>query len=117
MFRKLRPVGRLDSESDISGQALEGLVYQHLCAYCDYSGYENALSYWRTSNGAEVDFVVERQGCLSAVEVKWGENTRARSLASLRTNKTVDRLVRISAKPFGNAGGMMSVPLYATHCL
>lgn len=43
---------------------------------------------WSCDNRTEVDFIVERQGSLSAVEVKRGENTRARSLASLRTNKS-----------------------------
>lgn len=97
--------------STFMGAVAENSVAQALAA----NGY--SLHYWTHDNRAEIDFVVERQGCLSAVEVKWGENTRARSLASLRANRSVDRLVRISAKPFGNAGGMMSVPLYAAHCL
>ena len=97
--------------STFMGAVAENSVAQALAA----NGY--SLHYWTRDNRAEIDFVVERQGCLSAVEVKWGENTRARSLASLRTNRSVNRLVRISAKPFGNAGGMLSVPLYAVHCL
>ncbi|MBR3314554.1 MAG: ATP-binding protein [Atopobiaceae bacterium] len=97
--------------STFMGAVAENSVAQALAA----NGY--SLHYWTHDNRSEIDFVVERQGCLSAVEVKWGENTRARSLASLRANRSVDRLVRISAKPFGNAGGMTSVPLYAAHCL
>lgn len=97
--------------STFMGAVAENSVAQALAA----NGY--SLHYWTRDNRAEIDFVVERQGCLSAVEVKWGENTRARSLASLRENKSVNRLIRISAKPFGNAGDMMSVPLYAAHCL
>lgn len=97
--------------STFMGALAENSVAQALWA----NGYE--LHYWTRENRAEIDFVVERQGCLSAVEVKWGENTRARSLAALRGSRSVDRLVRVSAKPFGNAGGMLSVPLYATHCL
>ena len=61
--------------------------------------------------------LVERQGCLSAVEVKAGENTRARSLSGLKGMRSVDRLLRISTKPFGDAGQILSVPLYATFCL
>lgn len=84
VFRKLRPMGRLDSSTDINGQALEGLVYQHLCAYCDYSGYENALSYWRTSNGAEVDFVVYTPEDFTAIEVKHSDRVARSDLAGLR---------------------------------
>ena len=84
VFRKLRPVGRLDSPADINGQALEGLVYQHLCAYCDYSGYENALSYWRTSSGAEVDFVVYTPDDFAAIEVKHSDRVTRSDLDGLR---------------------------------
>lgn len=75
------------------------------------------LHYWTKDNRAEIDFVVESQGCLSAIEVKSGENTRARSLAGLKGSRAVDRLVRISAKPFGSAGQILSVPLYAAFCI
>lgn len=84
VFRKLRPIGRLDSPADINGQALEGLVYQHLCAYCDYSGYENALSYWRTSGGAEVDFIVYTPNDFTAIEVKHSDRISSSDLDGLR---------------------------------
>ena len=84
VFRKLRPIGRLDSPSDINGQALEGLVYQHLCAYCDYSGYENALSYWRTSSGAEVDFIVYTPNDFTAIEVKHSDRISNSDLEGLK---------------------------------
>ena len=35
---------------------------------------EGNLSYFRTSGGAEVDFIVERAGILYPIEVKWTEN-------------------------------------------
>ncbi len=35
---------------------------------------EGSLSYFRTSGGAEVDFIVERTGELYPIEVKWTEN-------------------------------------------
>lgn len=97
--------------SSFSGAVAENFVAQQLSA----RGY--ALHYWTNDNRAEVDFVAERQGCLSAIEVKSGENTRARSLASLKGKRGIDRLVRVSAKPFGDAGGILSIPLYAAHCL
>lgn len=94
-----------------SGDLAENFVAQQLAA----QGYQ--LHYWTRDNRAELDFVVERQGCLSAIEVKAGENTRSRSLAGFKGASGIDRLVRVSAKPFGAAGGMLSVPLYAAFCL
>jgi len=37
VFRESRPTGPLDSASELDGAALEGLVGQHLRAWCDYS--------------------------------------------------------------------------------
>ena len=40
-------------------------------------GYTKAgtLSYYRTTDGAEVDFIIETENELVPVEVKWTENT------------------------------------------
>lgn len=70
VFRSLRPKGPLDRPEEISGLALEGLVAQHLRAWIAYRGKDNVLSYWRTSTGLEVDFVVYGEDGLYAVEVK-----------------------------------------------
>ena len=58
VFRSLRPKGPLDRPEEIDGQALEGLVAQHLRAWTAYSRQEVNLFYWRTRAGAEVDSVV-----------------------------------------------------------
>ena len=58
VFRSLRPRGPLDRPEEIDGQALEGLVAQHLRAWAAYSRHDVELFYWRTRAGAEVDFVV-----------------------------------------------------------
>ena len=51
------------------------------------------------------------------IEVKAGENTRSRSLSSLKKTQPGVRLIRLSTKPFGMNDGLMSVPLYAAFCL
>ncbi len=35
---------------------------------------QGALSYYRTRDGAEVDFIVEAKGRFTPIEVKWTEN-------------------------------------------
>ena len=70
VFRALRPKGPLDRPSEIDGAALEGLVFQHLRAWNDYSGKRAALGYWRTKAGVEVDFVVYGARNFAAIEVK-----------------------------------------------
>jgi predicted AAA+ superfamily ATPase len=70
IFRTLRPMGPLDSPAEAEGPALETLFFQELRAINDYFqlGYE--LYYWRTSNEAEVDFILYGKKGLFAFEVK-----------------------------------------------
>ena len=60
---------------DAVGAAREGLVYQHLVAWCDAMR-DAHLSTWRTVGGVEVDFVVETSDDLIAIEVKTGSTLR-----------------------------------------
>jgi uncharacterized protein len=70
IFNILRPAGPLDRAEEKSGVALEGLVAQHLRAWIDYRHPECRLSYWRTSAGSEVDFVLYGKDTFRAIEVK-----------------------------------------------
>ena len=85
VFRSLRPTGPLDRPGDIDGQALEGLVAQHLRAWAAYSGGDASIFYWRTRGGSEVDFVVYGTNCFHAFEVR---NARAVHSADLRAMRT-----------------------------
>ncbi|MBN2495387.1 MAG: ATP-binding protein [Deltaproteobacteria bacterium] len=84
VFRALRPAGPLDSEAEIAGAALEGLVFQHLRAWNAYRGEPNRLYFWRTRSGSEVDFVVYGKDGLFAIEVKSGQVIHNQDLRSLR---------------------------------
>lgn len=87
VFRKLRPSGRLDNASEIDGAALEGLVFQHLRAWCDYSGYGKSLYYWRTATDDEVDFVVYTPNDFVAIEVKRSDRVTRSDLSALKLFK------------------------------
>jgi len=54
-----------------SGALMENLVFSELCKVLN--PLLDGLRYWRSRAGAEVDFVVEHQGRLAAVEVKAGD--------------------------------------------
>jgi predicted AAA+ superfamily ATPase len=85
VFRSLRPAGPLDRPGEIDGQALEGLVAQHLRAWIDYRGRKNSLHYWRTRAGSEVDFVVYGEDGLWAIEVKNAGRDRPEDLRGLKS--------------------------------
>ena len=81
VFRALRPSGPLDRAQDIDGQALEGLVAQHLRAWIAYGKNSYDLFFWRTRSGVEVDFVVYGKNGFWGIEVKnsrriWPEDIR-----------------------------------------
>jgi len=85
VYYHLRPRGPLDSPDEIGGVALEGLVLQHLKAWCDYSDDQVDCYFWRTRGGAEVDFVLYGEHYFHAVEVKNAKQIHPKSLRSLKT--------------------------------
>jgi predicted AAA+ superfamily ATPase len=84
VFRSVRPRGPLDRREEIDGAALEGLVAQHLRAWCAYTPAEAELFYWRTRGGSEVDFVVYGGAGFWAIEVKNGRRVDRSDLRGLR---------------------------------
>jgi predicted AAA+ superfamily ATPase len=84
VYRTLRPSGPLDRPEELLGQALEGLVFQHLQAWLDYSSQQDQLYYWRTSSGIEVDFIVYGPNTFWAIEVKNTNRIRPEDLRSLK---------------------------------
>ncbi len=84
VYRSIRPKGPLDRPTEIDGAALEGLVFQHLRAWNDYSGQHSTLYFWRTRAGLEVDFVVYGEKELVAIEVKNAAKVSSHDLQSLK---------------------------------
>lgn len=84
VYRSLRPRSILDSQSEIDGCALEGLVAQHLRAWIDYTKEEHALYFWRTKAGVEVDFILFGEFGLWAIEVKNAATIHSKDLTGLK---------------------------------
>jgi uncharacterized protein len=87
VFRSLRPHGPLDRTGEIEGQALEGLIEQHLRAWITYSDIKHELFFWRTRAGVEVDFIVYGTDGIWAIEVKNSKTIRPADLRGLRSFK------------------------------
>lgn len=83
VYRALRPQSVKDSDAEINGAGLEGLVAQHLMAWKDYSTEKYELFFWRTKSGVEVDFVVLGPLGFWAIEVKNTEKIRLEDLKAL----------------------------------
>lgn len=73
--------------------------------------------YWESTRGAEIDFVIQREGKLIPIEVKSADNTKAKSLKVYMETYKPDYAIKLSAKNFGFEGGKKTVPLYAAFCI
>ncbi len=86
-------IARILSENRLSvGQENENFIFSQLISRFP----EEQLRYWRTQGGAEVDFVILRNGePFIPIEVK-SSNKRSRSLLSLLNSYNLDRGIIIS---------------------
>ena len=98
-------------ENQFMGAISENYVAQALAA----NGYE--LYYWTSKHIAELDFVVQKQGVRTAVEVKKGVHTQSKSLTLFINKYQPERAIRLSSKNFGKSEGFVSIPLYAVFCI
>lgn len=117
-------VGLLVMKSGISGQTIlsgegnlfmgavtENYVAQQLAS----KGYP--LYYWESSGIAELDFVLQKENQIWAIEVKKGEHVRSRSLKLFVDTYAPACSIRFSMKNFREKDGLKSVPLYAVFCI
>jgi hypothetical protein len=73
--------------------------------------------YWESARGAEIDFVIQRDGKLIPIEVKSADNTRAKSLKVYMETYQPDYAIKLSTKNFSFEDRKKTVPLYATFCI
>lgn len=87
VFRTLRPLGPLDSESELNGAALETLVLQEIRALNDYFNLDYEISYWHTRDHREVDFVLYGPKGFVGIEVKASSRLRPQDFSNLQEFK------------------------------
>ena len=92
-----------------------GLAENYVNVQLTINGYQTY--YWESERGAEIDFVIQREGRLIPIEVKSADNTRAKSLKVYMDTYKPDYAIKLSAKNFGFEDGKKTVPLYAAFCI
>ncbi len=97
--------------NDFKGGMAENYVHVQL----SINGYRTY--YWTSERGAEIDFIIQRDGKLIPVEVKSADNTKAKSLKIYMETYKPDYAVKLSTKNFGFEDGKKIVPLYAAFCI
>ena len=87
----------LDELNDFKGGMAENYVNTQLLI----NGYTSY--YWQSERGAEVDFVIQRNGQIIPIGVKSADKPAY--------------AIKLSAKNFGFEDGKKTVPLYAAFCI
>jgi hypothetical protein len=102
----------LNEDNTFMGAITENYVAQQLTA----NGYR--LYYWAPENSqAELDFIIEKEGKVIAIECKRGTHNRSRSLGMFIKKYEPDRAVRFSEENFYVTQSVEAIPLYAAFCM
>ena len=97
--------------NDFKGGMTENYVHVQLTM----NGYHTY--YWESPRGAEIDFIIQREGKLIPLEVKAADNTKAKSLKVYMDMYKPDYAIKLSAKNFAFEDHKKIVPLYAAFCI
>ena len=97
--------------NDFKGGMAENYVNVQLIT----NGYKTY--YWESERGAEIDFVIQRDGQLIPIEVKSADNTKAKSLKVYMETYKPAYAIKLSTKNFGFEDNKKIVPLYAAFCI
>lgn len=92
-----------------------GMVENYVNIQLVMNGY--TTYYWESARGAEIDFVIQRDGQLIPIEVKSADNTKAKSLKVYMETYKPSYAIKLSTKNFGFEDGKKTVPLYAAFCI
>ena len=92
-----------------------GMTENYVNVQLSINGYH--MYYWKSARGAEIDFVIQREGKLIPIEVKSADNTRAKSLKVYMDTYEPDYAIKLSAKNFAFEDRKKIVPLYAAFCI
>ena len=92
-----------------------GMAENYVNVQLSINGYKTY--YWESERGAEIDFVIQRDGKLIPIEVKSADNTRAKSLKVYMDTYKPAYAIKLSSKNFGFEDNKKTVPLYAAFCI
>ncbi len=76
----LAGIKTIERHSDLYGKRFEQFIFMELLSYLNYSRIKKELTYWRSVNGQEVDFLIGKD---VAVEVKASEHVSRKHLKGL----------------------------------
>jgi len=91
----------IELQTENFGKAFEHFIYHELYAHSHYSDIHYPISYWRTSSGTEVDFILGDHDV--AIEIKATNqvtNRHLKGLQSFADEYATGRLILVSTDPY-----------------
>jgi predicted AAA+ superfamily ATPase len=100
----------LDRNSNLYGKSFEQFICMELRAYLSYKRKKLSLTYWRSKNGHEVDFLL---GTMTAIEVKASKKISRhdfKSLKYLKEEGVFKNFILVSQDPVSSlADGILTI--------
>lgn len=94
--------------TEFKGALTEQYVYQQIMAETEYTPY-----YFSANSHTEIDFLIQKEGTVTPVEVKAEENVKAKSLQAYCKKYRPSYAVRASMTNYREEDWMVNLPLYA----
>lgn len=114
----------LDPKTFISGDMFfthfKGALAENYVSQSLNSRMSNKPYYWTSEGKAEIDFVIQQDGNCIPIEVKSGEETKAKSLAVYKQKYNPKLRIRISNLNLKKTDDLLNIPLFCsdqTHLL
>lgn len=99
-------ISNKDLFGEFKGRLVENYVLQQLTALG-----VDPICYWTSGANAEVDFIIQGSDGIIPIEVKSGENLKAKSLVTYRKTYKPNLSIRASMKNLRLDGGLLNIPL------
>lgn len=103
-----------EDTEEIKRALLENYVMQTLFMNGNFS-----MCFWESEAQAKVEFILEKNGHETAVELRTATNSKAKSIASYQANngKTGEQYYRFGFENFYSTSVMTQIPYYAVFCV
>ncbi len=89
----------------------KGAIYENIIATILKVNHHD-LYYYERSSGLELDFIIVKDTKITALEVKSGENTKAKSLQRVLSENIIDQGIKLTRGNYSKHGATTTLPLY-----
>ncbi len=73
--------------------------------------------FWESGSQAKVDLVIEKNGEIVPIEIRYPDNRRSKSISVFKQKYNVPYSLRISENNFEKGDGIQNIPFYSAFCI